>query len=493
MSGKVSPSQPWFGLRVGYTDSTGTTPASLWLKSVERLLLLIFAESNFYPSMAQYLMDLVVFGTATLLIYDDYDDVIVCRNPCAGEAYVDLDGRYRPTILGLEYTQTIRQVVDGFGYKNCSEAVRAAFDLPNGAGLTREIVIAQVIEPNTDGRKFGIPEHFAFRECFWEWGGSTSPQGSGAEKGFLRTTGYYEQPNITARWYLTSNDPYGRSPAMDALGDQKQLQLESRRKAQAIDKMVNPPLVADIQLKNKPASQLPGGITYVTGFAASGRPGLASVYQSQFPVGEITEDLNEIRERLKLTFFNHLFQPMSQYETRSNVTAVEVQQRKAESLIMLGPVFERLDNECLRPIIERVFGIAKRAGILPPPPPELAGRDMTVNFVSMLKLAQDSTDAIAIQEVLSLAGNLAGVDPTAMDNIDVDFALERYSELKGNDPRMIRSADALKAVRDARAKQQQGAQQAEQAQQLAMGAKTLSQADVGGGQNALQALSGGGQ
>jgi hypothetical protein len=116
---------------------------------------------------------------------------------------------------------------------------------------------------------------------------------------------------------------------------------------------------------------------------------------------------------------------------------------------------------------------------------------MTVKFVSMLKLAQDSTDAVAIQEVLAMAGNLAGVDPTVMDNIDVDFALERFSELKGNDPRMIRSPEALAALRANRAKQQAGEQQAAQAQQLAMGAKTLSQADVGGGRNALQAMTGG--
>lgn len=492
MSGKVSPISPWFGLQVGNTDSAATTPASLWLKQVEMILRAIFSESNFYPSISQYLMDLVVFGTATLLIYEDFEDVICCRNPCAGEYYIDVDGRYRPTILGLEFVQTIRQVVDNFGYDNCSESVQKAYDLPNGAGLTREIIIAQLLEPNNDGRNFGIPKHFTFRECFWEWGGSASPQNnSGDNRGFLRTSGYFEQPNITSRWYLTSNDPYGRSPAMDALGDQKQLQLESRRKAQAIDKMVNPPLVADIQLKNKPASLLPGGMTYVTGFAANGRPGIASVYDSKFPVGEITEDLNEIRERLKLTFFNHLFQPISQFETRSNVTAVEIQQRRAESLIMLGPVFERLDNECLRPIIERVFAIAKRAGIIPPPPPELAGQEMSVKFVSMLKLAQDATDAVAIQEVLAMAGNLAGVDPTAMDNIDVDFAIERFSQLKGNDPRMIRSPEELQALRQNRAQQQAAAQQADTAQKLAMGAKTLSQADVGGGQNALQSMVGG--
>ena len=492
MSGKTSPTQPWFGMKLGNEDSTQTTPTSLWLAEVERIMRLIFSESNFYTSIAQWYYDLCIFGTAVLLIYEDFENVINCRNPCFGEYYVDLDGRWRPTILGLEYTMTIRAVVDEFGYDACSEAVQAIYDLPNGAGLTREIIVAQIIEPNTDGRNFGIPEHFTFRECIWEWGGSTSPQNNSGNIGFLRKKGYFEQPNITCRWDLVSNDPYGRSPAMDALGDNKQLQLESKRKAQAIDKMVNPPLVADIQLKNKPASLLPGGMTYVTGFAANGRPGIASVYDTKFPVNEITEDLNEIRERLKYTFYNHLFQPISQFETRSNITAVEIQQRKAESLIMLGPVFERVDNEGLRPIVERVYAIASRAGIFPPPPPEIAGKELTVKFVSMLKLAEDATNATAIQEVLAMGGQLAGVDPSAMDNIDIDYAIEKYSSLKNNDPKLIRSAEALAAIRANRAKQQQAAAQAQQAQQLAMGAKTLSQADMGGGQNALQALTGGG-
>ena len=55
-----------------------------------------------------------------------------------------------------------------------------------------------------------------------------------------------------------------------------------------------------------------------------------------------------------------------------------------------------------------------RSGILPPPPPEIAGQDITVKFVSMLKLAQDATDAVTIQ-VLSPVGGLAGVDPQVMD------------------------------------------------------------------------------
>jgi hypothetical protein len=44
------------------------------------------------------------------------------------------------------------------------------------------------------------------------------------------------------RWDVTGNDPYGTGTAFDAIGDIKQLQHETRRKAQAIDKMVDPPM-----------------------------------------------------------------------------------------------------------------------------------------------------------------------------------------------------------------------------------------------------------
>jgi hypothetical protein len=295
---------------------------------------------------------------------------------------------------------------------------------------------------------------------------------------------------IIGRWDLVSNDPYGRSPAMDALPDQKQVQLETRRKAQAIDKMVNPPLVADVQLKNQPANLTPGGITYVTGFTSGGKPGFASVYETKFPVAEITQDLTEVKTRMSQVFFNDILRVASQYETRSNVTAVEWDLRKSESLVMLGPVLERIDDEILKPIVERVFAIANRAGILPPPPPEIAGKMMNIEFVSMLQQAQKATAAAGIERLFQMVGGLVGVDPGVMDNIDVDEAIDEYSSLLNNSPKIIRSPEQLADIRQQRAQAQQQAQQAQIAQQLSQGAKNLSQTNVGGGQNALQSMLG---
>jgi len=457
-------------------------------------MMLVFQESNFYNSIAIVYFDLVIFGTAVMLIYEDFEDVIHCYNPCFGEFYLDNDGKYNPAIFMREFTMTVDQVVDQFGIDHVSDQVKQLYK-EGKAALTREIIVAHAIEPNDDARRFGIPGHFKFRECYWEWGGSTYPQGGYAQApGFLRKGGYHENPAIAVRWDLVSNDAYGRSPGMDALPDVKQLQQQVRRKAQAIDKTVNPPMVADIQLKNQPASLLPGGTTYIAGMMQANNAGYAPAYGNWKPgIAEISEDLNEVRDRIRRTFYNDLFQVISQYETRSNVSATEIDARRAEALVMLGPVLERIEYELLSPIIERTFAIMARNGVLPPAPQGIQGQNIDIEYVSMLATAQLAAATSGIERTLQLAGGIVGVEPTIMDNINLDFAIEKYSTLMNNDPRMIRSPEELQGIRQQRQKQQQLQEQqmaAERAEKLAAGAKNLGDIDVGGGQNALQQMMG---
>ncbi len=63
---------------------------------------LILLQSNFYDSLAIFYFDLVVFGTAVMLIYEDFENVIRCFNPCFGEYYIDQDGYYRPNVFARE-------------------------------------------------------------------------------------------------------------------------------------------------------------------------------------------------------------------------------------------------------------------------------------------------------------------------------------------------------------------------------------------------------
>jgi hypothetical protein len=281
---------------------------------------------------------------------------------------------------------------------------------------------------------------------------------------------------------------------MDALPDVKQLQQEVRRKGQAIDKTVNPPMLADVQLKNQPASLLPGGVTYIAGMMQAANSGFTTAYGNWRPdIAAISEDLNEVRERIRKVFFNDVFQVISQFETRSNVSATEIDARRSEALIMLGPVLERIQHELLSPTIERVFAVMSRAGVLPPPPAEIQGANIDIEYISMLLQAQLASATSGIERTLQMAGSLAGLDPGVMDNIDTDFALAKYSTLMNNDPRIIRSPQQLQQIRQMRAQQQQQEQQnamADRAQKLSQGAENLSNVDVGGGKNAIQQMLG---
>lgn len=476
MSGITSPTRPWFKLRIDGNDEDETSPANRWLAEVERRMYRVFAESNFYNSAAVLWADLGVFGTAPMIIEEDFDDIINCVNPCAGEYYVSNDDKNRVRVFYREFTCTIGAAVPWFGEDKVSNSTKLAWKT-GGTSLQQEIVICQAIEPN-DPKLGSVPEAFPFRCIYWE-------KGSGRDEGTLQEKGYHEWPAPCPRWDLVSNDAYGRSPAMDALGDIKQLQQEQKRKAQAIDKMVNPPMIADVQLKNQPASLLPGGVTYVTG---QNNVGFKPVYEVRPQIAEMQQDIAEVQNRIRSVFFNDLFMMISQLQTVR--TATEIDARREEKLIMLGPVLERSQNEFMDVAIERVFAIMLRAKLFPPPPPNIQGKAIEVEYVSMLAEAQRAVSTGAIERWIQLIGNVAAVQPAIVDTANWDKLSKKYGGLLAVDPEIMNSEDEIAALRDQRAKQQQQQALTEATPGVAAAAKNLSQTDVGGGKNALQAMLG---
>jgi hypothetical protein len=480
MSGITSPTRPWFKLRIDGLDMDETSPANRWLAECERRMYRVFAESNFYNAAAVLWADLGVFGTAPMLIDEDYENVIQCYNPCFGEYYVANNSKIVVDVFYREITITVGAIVPKFGEAKVSESVRRMYK-QGGTSLTFEIIICHAIEPNTPCKGCDVPRAFPFRSVYWE-----RDQGKGPGNGsFLEQKGYHEWPCPTPRWDLVSNDAYGRSPAMDALGDVKQLQQEQKRKAQAIDKMVNPPMIADVQLKNQPASLLPGGVTYVTGM---NNVGFKPVYEVRPQIAEMQQDIAEVQNRIRSVFFNDLFMMISQLQTVR--TATEIDARREEKLIMLGPVLERAQNEFLDVAIDRTFNIMRRAKLLPPPPPDIQGQFIDVEYVSMLAEAQKAAASGGMERLMQVVGNWAPVDATVIDTINRDKFVKKYGSLMAVDPDVMNSVDEIAAIRQQRAKDQQQQQLLGMTPGAAKAAKDLSDTDVGGGKNALQAMLG---
>lgn len=95
-------------------------------------------------------------------------------------------------------------------------------------------------------------KNMPFRSVYMEMGATDGR--------FLRESGFMRFPALCPRWNAMGGDIYGNSPAMEALGDIKQLQHEQLRKAQGIDYKTKPPLQLPTGAKANMLDTLPGGL-----------------------------------------------------------------------------------------------------------------------------------------------------------------------------------------------------------------------------------------
>lgn len=465
MGGATSPARPWFRLTTSDPELDESAAVKRWLADVTRLMQMVFAKSNTYRAMHSMYEELGAFGTAADIVLEDFQGVIHHYPLTAGEYCIATDHRGVVNTLFREFDMTVEQMVMQFGKARCSQTVRNMWDNHNG---DQWVTVMQGIMPrhNRDPSVRGA-RNMPWRSVYFEKGGR--------EDDLLRESGFREFVALCPRWSVTGGDIYGNSPAMEALGDVKQLQHEQLRKAEAIDFKLRPPLQLPVELKNNGLDTKPGGRNYVN------QPGQNSGIRSAWDVGidlsHLLEDIRDVRDRVNDCFFVPMFLMMAN-ESRSGITATEVAERHEEKLLMLGPVLERMHNEMLSPLIDMTFSRMLRAGIVPTPPEELQGRDLNVEFVSMLAQAQRAVATSSVDRYVANMGAIAQFKPDVLDKFDQDKWADSYADMLGVDPELIVAGEQVALIRKNRAEMQQAAAQAEIANQGADTAQKLGGIDT---------------
>jgi hypothetical protein len=484
MAGITSPARDWFRLQTNDDTLNEDDQVKTWCAEVQSRMMRVLAAGNFYNSIQQVYEEISTFGTGPMIIMDDYEDVVRFYPLTAGEFMLATNERQEVDTLIREYVQTVKQLVAKFGRENCSPSVQILFDSNQ---LGREVPVVHAILPNPTIKRRALGwQSYPYVSVYYEYGNRTLPT--------LKVEGFKEKPFVAPRWHVISNDVYGHGPAEDALPDTKSLQVAQRRYAEAVDKAVNPPTMADSSLQQGLISLLPGGMNFVPGLGQMGPgAGIRPVYQVQLDKGPLLERIQDFRQAIKTTLKNDLILMVSQMDQAQPVTAAEINVRQEEKLLALGPVLERFHNEALNPIITVTMARMERAGLLPPRPQSMKSAYVQANYISVLAQAQKAAQTAGIEQLYRFAGGLIGVDPTVMDSFDFDFTVRDYGELIGVDQRNYNDKDKVAAIKAQRLKDQQQQQGAQYAMAAAQGAKNLSDADVGGGQNALQAITQGTQ
>lgn len=479
LAGTMSPTRPWFSLETNDPDLMERFAVKDWLYKVENILRAIFNESNFYGMASNFLGEKLLFGTGAMLHVDDFKDVARYYTQTAGSYMIGANSRLEIDTLVREFEWTVGQIVQEFGLANCSTSVRSQYDRGNYEAW---FPVCHFIEPNRE-TKFDSPfnTNKPFRSIYLE-------PGSNEKHKYLRVSGFDEFPAYVSRWDVTGEDVYGTDcPAMTALGDIKALQLEERRKSQAIDKMVNPPLHGPPSLRNVPVSQLPGAVNI---YDPNGAQVLEAVHEVRISLQDLRLDMDSIERRIDEAFFVDLFMAITQAEGIQPRNQLELIQRNEERLLQLGPVLEHLQSEFLDPLINRTFNQCVRAGILPPTPEELAGRELKVKYISTLAQAQRAVATQTIDRMAAFVGNLAAAGFTdALEKFDATQAVDEYAKAVGGPPSIIVPDEVVAQRRAEREAAQKRMETLEDANMAAQTATSLSAAKTGES-NALTELMG---
>jgi len=472
MSGITSPARPWFRLSTGDMQLDDVTAVKMWLHQVQITMYSVFSASNFYNSLHQLYSELGVFGTAAMGIFDDFDKVIWCKPYTVGSYMLGMNGKDVSDTLYREYEISVGQAVKQFGIDNVSSSVKSQWDKGNTEAWVK---IVHAIEPNDDRDGNSVTaKNMPVRSVYYE----ANKGAREATDTFLRESGFEEFPILTPRWDVTGEDVYATDcPGMTSIGDVKALQLAERRKYQAMDALVNPPLQGNATLvKQLKSKMIKGGDKIAVPEINNG--GLRSIYENYRPdVNTIKEEILNVENRVQRAFYEDLFLMLAATDRRQ-ITAREVAEKHEEKLLMLGPVLERLHTELLDPAIDRTFNILQRKGVLPLPPPELQNRELSVTYVSVLAQAQLLVNTGAIERLTGFAGQLSAVWPASRHKINVNQSIDDYAEALGVDPSIIVSDKEAGAAAAAEAEAAQRIAAVEQGEQMANAAKTASEAEI---------------
>lgn len=498
MSGTASEARPWFAYELTDDNLMEARGVKEWLSSTTKIARDVLSRSNFYNAIAECFGEYGVFGAMALgrewpLPKNGEEDIPHFQPFTIGSYYIANDRHRRVNTWFRDYRWTVAQIVEKFSVKQADGSFDPDKDeswvnisrYVRGLWKQRQfdvwVSVVHAVEENPEYRPGALGwRGMRFRSITYERGGEpgktlkdSAKKSEGEtedDKKILKVGGFRDFPIFVARWYTNSEDAWGRGPAMDCLGDARALQLQQKRKAQAIDKHVDPPMVAHPALRNQRTSQLPGDVTFAA--PDGNKIGFEPAYVIKPEIQSLLEDIKETQGRINAVMHADIFALFIQAERDApggqKETAAEVNAKQQEKLLMLGPVLGQMNFDLFNPLHDWLFAECLRHGKFPPPPPALKGASIKVKYISILAQAINAVTAQSIQQLTQYVLQVAQVEQMsnnpALDKFDADKAIEHYATAVGAPPECVRDDDVVASIRKNRAQVQ--AQQQQQEQQL---------------------------
>lgn len=319
-----------------------TPPESLWLTLVPesdqspdpvvatRALRAHLNDSNFYTTVHQCYLDLVICGTACLFMAEN---PIGAASAFSFTAIPMSDIAILPGAIFHTASMTAREVLEKYPTWTPPSDLREK--------ITKDPDMQLKLVQSLVGNDF---------TAWLDVGGNI-------ENNIIATGTFETNPYLIFRWSVASGELYGRGPVLRALPDiktaNKVVELVLKNATIAVsgiwqaddDGVIN---LANINLT--PGAIIPKAV------GSSGLTPLAS--GADFDVSQII--LTDLRDRIRHALLADRLGLLSDKE----MTATEIMARNADMMRILGATYGRLLHEFIRPLCERGLQILARRGII---------------------------------------------------------------------------------------------------------------------------------
>lgn len=466
MSGLTPPSRQWFKFAFSDPELNKDVGATKVLDQRQEIMQAVLAGSNFYNSVHSCYLELP-FGQAPLAIFPDSKTGVRFQPLTIGTYALEVGGDGTVQRLLRRYRLTLEQIVESFGQDALPERYKAQFD--NNRFDNKKYTVYWLVEPNRDREPGKIGRlNMPYRSMYWMKGSN--------ENEWLYVGGFEEFPVPVARYIVTGMDAYGKGPGWFAEGDVNALQVMKKDQLLGIEMGVKPPVTVTHDVMNYGGVNMyPGGMTKMSDANSAVRP----LFQVGLDIDHVSAEITLTKDDIKRAYAADLFLMLDNIDN-GQMTAREIIERQQEKLQQLGPVVQRLQDEFLNNILERVYNILDRSGIFPPIPDDvletLSGQEMRIDYVSPLAQAQKISGLVNIEQAVSFTLQIAQVWKDAAKVIDPLATVEKYMELLGAPAAIRRSEEEVQQMIQAEQEAMQQAQQEQQAMQMAQALPGITQA-----------------
>lgn len=249
-------------------------------------------------------------------------------------------------------------------------------------------------------------------------------------------------PGIIWRFQKTNNEQWGRGPVVDALPSIISLQEMARVElASANLNTFRPYMGFSDSVFNPHTFKLePFTIIPIAPIGAGGQFPLQPLPESANPqFAQLT--INDLRYQIKQLLFSDQIQAATIDQSKQPVTATELQVNQQQLAQRIGPLFSRLQQEFLWPLIKRVSYILDKMGLLPMP--RIDGKLVQFKYKSPLALSKGQQEIGRFTQWIQLMQGMFGPEATKL-YINPDTAPWIIAEQMQVDKRYLNTPQGVK-------------------------------------------------